>query len=93
MLLEAFIAVGNLTRFHSANYFLLTFVGGEDGQAGKRLTKSITNRERGRLADYNPIPRTKTTGKKSCLFARAGGGGGQGCVYQVVSLSTFYQKV
>ena len=41
-----------------------------------QLTKSITNRERGiAAADYNPIPRTKTSGrKKSCLLANLGGG-------------------
>ena len=41
-----------------------------------QLTKSITNRERGiAAADYNPIPRTKTSGrKKYCLLANLGGG-------------------
>ena len=41
-----------------------------------QVTKSITNRERGiAAADYNPIPRTKTSGrKKSCLLANLGGG-------------------
>ena len=41
-----------------------------------QVTKSITNRERGiAAADYNPIPRTKTSGrKKSCLLANLVGG-------------------
>ena len=45
-----------------------------------QLTKSITNRERGiAAADYNPIPRTKTSGrKKSCLLANLRGGEGGG---------------
>ena len=66
------------------------------GVTGKgQVTKSITNRERGiAAADYNPIPRTKTSGrKKSCLLANLGGEERRGCESaSSFWLCSFYSK-